>query len=84
MGHDPAADHDSDSDEPPRHSRSAHGIGAHHDVIHIAGETRHDDKRDVHHQECEKAEHGEEVDRARRLSSAEDLRVPGEPIHYGR
>ena len=53
-------------------------------MVHVAREACHDHESDVHHEKCQEAEHGEEVDGARRLTAAEKLRVPGEVIHHGR
>jgi transcriptional regulator GlxA family with amidase domain len=54
-------------------------------MVHVLRKSRYNDQRHMHDDKCEKAEHGEEVNRAGRLPSAEDSRVPrneggGQPI----
>jgi hypothetical protein len=62
---------------PSHHAQSALIVGAQHDVVHVARKSGHDDQRDVHHQEREETEHGEEVNGPRRLPAAKEARVPG-------
>ena len=68
---DPAKHHDANAHKAQPDSRAARVIGAEHDVVHVAREPGHDHQGDVHDQKREKAEHGEEVNGARRLPSAE-------------
>ena len=61
----PCEQHHSNADESQIHSGGLLVIGSHHDVVHVARETGHDDQRDVNDKKCQKAEHREEVDRTR-------------------
>jgi len=56
-------------------------VGTEHYMIHIPRESRGHDQSDMYDDECEKAEHGQEVDRSGRLPPAKDARVPGKAIH---
>ena len=59
-------------------------VGAHHDVVHVANEAGHHDQRHMHDDEGKEAEHRQEVNGARRLPAAKQLRVPVEAIDCSR
>ena len=50
------------SNESPHNSHTAQIVGAHHDVVHVAGKSRHDHQHDVDNDEAQKSEHVQKVD----------------------
>src|SRR5579872_2795067 len=82
--HDPREHDDTDSNETQVHSGRVLIVGAYHNVIHIARETRHHDQSHVHDQESKETEHCQEMDRTGGLPSPEYPRIPRKPVDHRR
>ena len=80
MRRDPRKHDHADADEAQDHSQVILVVGAQHDVVHVANKAGHHDQRHMHDDERKEAEHREEVNGARRLPAAKELRIPGKAI----
>ena len=81
---DPGQQHHGDPDEPQNHAGWPKIVRPKNDVVHIALKACQRNQRYVDHDKADESDENKEVDRARSLPAAEDLRIQREAVHQGR
>src|SRR5690348_16887480 len=80
--HDPREHDYADSHESKPHSNGLQIVRTHHNVVHVARKSSHHDQSHVYDQECQEAEHRQEMDRTAGLPATEYLCVPLKPVDH--